>query len=114
MFNKKKERLYISELLEDDPAVAYPSYYVLSNSMMKNEMLHYALIALHSLDLEHYEHPSSYEDIFAMFSGGMFPIYKEMHVVGYFGGKMMYLDTAGWKGMPCTQDVFKMENWMVC
>ena len=114
MYNKKKERLYISELLEDEPAVAYPSYYVLSHSMIKNEMLHYALIALHSLDLKHYEHPSSYEDIFAMFSGGMFPIYKEMYVVGYFGGKMMYLDTTGWKGMPCTQDVFKMENWLVC
>jgi len=64
--------------------------------------------------VEHYEHPNSYEDIFAMFLGGMYPIYKEMYVVGYFGGKMMYLDTGGWKGMPCTEDVFKMENWMVC
>ncbi len=114
MYNKKKERLYISELLEDEPAISYPSYYVLSTSMIRNEMLHYALIALHSLDLENYEHPSSYEDIFAMFSGGMFPIYKEMYVVGYFGGKMMYLDSSGWRAMLCTQDVFKMENWLVC
>ncbi len=113
MFNKKKERLYISELVED-PSVTYPSYYVLSNSMMKNEMLHYALIVLHTLDFEHYEHPASYDDIFSMFLGGMYPIYKEMYVVGYFGGKMMYLESAGWKMMPCTQDVFKMENWMVC
>ena len=113
MYKNKKERLYISELLED-PSVTYPSYYALSPKMMKSEMLHYALIVLHSLDFEHYEHPTSYEDIFAMFSGGMYPIYKEMHVVGYFGGKMMYLDASGWKGMPCTQDVFKMENWMVC
>ena len=114
MYQKKKERLYISELLETEPAVSYPSYYVLSQSMLKNEMLQYALIALHTLDLEHYEHPSSYEDIFSMFDGGMYPIYKEMHVIGYFAGKMMYLDSAGWKAMPCTKDVFKVENWMVC
>ncbi len=114
MINKKKERLYISELLESEPAISYPSYYVLSSSMIKNEMLHNALIALHSLDFEHYQHPSSYEDIFSMFSRGVFPIYKEMYVVGYFGGKMVYLESIGWRGMPCTQDVFKMENWMVC
>ena len=113
MYQKKKERLYISELL-DDPSVTYPSYYALSASMMKNEMLHYAITVLHSLDFEHYQYPTNYEDIFAMFSGGMFPIYKEMYVVGFFGGKMMYLDANGWKGMPCTEDVFKMENWMVC
>ena len=114
MYNKKKERLYISDLLKDEPAVAYPSYYVLSNSMIKNEMLQCALIALHSLDLKYYRHPTSHKDIFDMFSEGRFPIYKEMHVIGYFGGKMMYLDTAGWRGMPCTQDVFIMENWLVC
>ena len=113
MYQNKKERLYISELVED-PSVTYPSYYALSKSMMKNEMLHYAIVVLHSLDFEHYQHPSNYEDIFAMFSGGMYPIYKEMYVVGYFGGKMMYLDASGWKGMPCTEEVFKMENWMVC
>jgi hypothetical protein len=49
-----------------------------------------------------------------MFSGGMFPIYKEQFIMGYFGGKIMYLDASGWKKMPCTEDVFKMENWMVC
>lgn len=113
MYNKKKERLYVTELVED-PSVTYPAYYVLSHSMLKNEMLHYALIVLHSLDFEHYEHPNSYEDIFAMLGGGMYPIYKEMYVVGYFGGKIMYLESSGWKGMPCTEDVFKMENWMVC
>jgi len=51
MFNKKKERLYVTELVED-PSVSYPAYYVLSNSMLKNEMLHYALIVLHTLDFE--------------------------------------------------------------
>lgn len=113
MYQKKKERLYVSDLL-DDPSVGYPAYYVLSQSMLKNEMLQFAITILHSLDFEHYEHPRSYEDIFAMFSGGLFPIYKEQYVVGYFGGKMMYLESAGWRAMPCTEDVFKMENWMVC
>ncbi len=113
MYQNKKERLYISELLEN-PSVTYPSYYALSHSMMKNEMLHFAIMVLHGLEFEHYQHPNSYEDIFAMFSGGTFPIYKEQYVVGYFGGKMMYLESAGWKGMPVTKDLFKMENWMVC
>ena len=113
MYNRKKERIYVSELVEN-PALTYPSYYALSSSMLKNEMLHYALIALHSLDFEHYEHPASYEDIFAMFENGSYPIYKEMYVIGYFGGKMMYLESAGWKGMPATSELFKMENWMVC
>lgn len=113
MYSKKKERLYISELL-DNPAIMYPSYYLLSRSMMNNEMLHHAIIALHSFDFKHYEHPISYEEIFAMFSNGMYPIYKELYVVGYFGGKMMYLDVSGWKSIPCNEDVFKMEHWLVC
>ena len=113
MYNNKKERLYISELV-DNPSVSYPSYYALSSSMIKNELLHHAIIVLHSLDFKHYQQPLSYRDIFSMFSGGMFPIYKEQFIMGYFGGKIMYLDASGWKKMPCTEDVFKMENWMVC
>jgi hypothetical protein len=27
---------------------------------------------------------------------------------------MMYLESNGWKGMPATADIFKMENWLVC
>jgi hypothetical protein len=113
MYKKKKERFYISELL-DNPAVAYPSYYVLSNTMCKNEMLQTALIALHSYDFEYYERAKSYEDIFAMLHSGTFPIYKEKYIVGYFGNKMMYLESNGWKGMPVTEDIFKMDNWLVC
>jgi hypothetical protein len=113
MYQKKKEKLYISELLED-PAVTYPSYYVLSHSMINNELLQHAIIVLHSFDFEHYQHPNSHEDIFAMFAGGMFPIYKEQYIVGYFGGKMMFLDSAGWKKMSCTEDIFKLDNWLVC
>ena len=112
MYHSKKERLYISELL-DNPSVAYPAYYVLSSSMFKNEMLHSSLISLHSFDFSYYETPKSYDDIFAMFSSGTFPIYKEKYVIGYFGGKMMYLESNGWKGMPCTEDVFKIENWLI-
>jgi len=49
-----------------------------------------------------------------MFDSGTFPIYKEKYIVGYFGNKMMYLESYGWKGMPATADIFKLENWLVC
>ncbi len=113
MYQKKKERLYICDLL-DNPAVPYPSYYVLSTSMHKNEMLQSALISLHSFDFSYYEIAKNYEDIFAMFHSGTFPIYKEKYIVGYFGNKMMYLESNGWKGMPATEDIFKIDNWLVC
>jgi hypothetical protein len=113
MYQKKKERLYVSDLL-DNPSVSYPAYYVLSLSMHKNEMLHTTLSSLHSFDFSYYETAKSYEDIFAMFHSGNFPIYKEKYAVGYFGSKMMYLESNGWKGMPSTEDIFKMENWLVC
>ncbi|MEA2047171.1 MAG: hypothetical protein U9O64_01840 [Campylobacterota bacterium] len=113
MYNKKKERLYISELLEN-PAVAYPSFYLLSLSMHKNEMLISAITALHSYDFSYYEEAKNHDDIFAMFHTGMFPIYKEKYIVGYFGNKMMYLESNGWKGMLVTEEIFKMENWLVC
>jgi hypothetical protein len=113
MYQKKKEKLYISELL-DNPAVAYPAYYVVSLSMLKNEMLHSALMALHSFDFSYYEIAKSFDDIFAMLHSGTFPIYKEKYIVGYFGNKMMYLESNGWKGMPATEDIFKMEHWLVC
>ncbi len=113
MYQKKKERLYICDLLENPP-VPYPSYYILSTSMHKNEMLQTALMSLHSFDFSYYETAKSHEDLFAMFHSGTFPIYKEKYIVGYFGNKMMYLESNGWKGMPSTEDIFKMENWLVC
>ena len=112
MYQKKKEKLYISELL-DNPAVVYPAYYVLSPSMYKNEMLHSALMALHSFDFSYYETAKSFDDIFTMLHSGTFPIYKEKYIVGYFGNKMMYLASNGWKGLPSTEDIFKIENWLV-
>ena len=57
---KKKERLYITELI-DEPLLGYPNYYMLSYSMRKNEILHDAIIALHTYDFEHYSRPESYE-----------------------------------------------------
>ena len=113
MYQKKKERLYICDIM-DDPAVLYPSYYVLSTSMHKNEMLQTALISLHSFDFSYYVTAKSQEDIFAMLHSGTFPIYKEKYIVGYFGNKMMYLESHGWKAMPATEDIFNMENWLVC
>jgi len=113
MYQKKKERLYICDLLED-PALTYPSYYILSSSMLKNEMLHTAIMSLHSFDFSYYEMPKSFDDIFKMFDSATFPIYKEKYIVGYFGNKMMFLESNGWKGMPATADIFKLENWLVC
>ena len=113
MYNKKKERFYICDLL-DNPAVPDPSYYLLSSSMHKNEMLHTALIALHSFDFSLYEKAKGYGDIFAMFHSGLFPVYKEKYIVGYFGNKMMYLESNGWKTMPATEEIFNMDNWLVC
>jgi len=113
MYQKKKERLYITELLED-PAVSYPAYYTLSNSMFQNEMLHSAIIALHSFDFSYYKTPKTFDDIFTMFHSGIFPIYKEKYIVGYFGNKMIFLESNGWKGMPVTEDIFKLENWLIC
>ena len=112
MYKNKKERLYISQLL-NNPAVSYPSYYTLSTSMLKNEMLLSSIEALHSFEFSYYECAKSYEDIFAMFSSGTFPIYKERYIVGYFGSKMMYLEPNGWRSMPTTEDTFKLENWLV-
>jgi len=113
MYYNKKEKLYVSDLL-DNPAVSYPSYYILSLAMHKNELLQSALISLHSFDFSYYEKAKSYDDLFAMLHSGMFPIYKEKYIVGYFGNKMMYLESHGWKTLPATEALFKMENWLVC
>ena len=112
MYQKKKERLYVSDLLEN-PAVTYPSYYILSSSMHQNEMLHSALIALHSFDFTNYHTATKHEDIFAMLNYGGFPLYKEKYIIGYFGNKMMFLESNGWKALPCTADVFEVGNWLV-
>ncbi len=113
MYSKKKEKLYLTDIM-DDPAIAYPAYYILSSALAKNEMLHDALTALHSYEMTHYEVPQQYDAIFASLRRGSFPLYKEKYIVGYFGGRMMYLEPHGWKSMPVTEEVFVLENWRVC
>ena len=82
--------------------------------MAKNEILKDTLIILHSLNFTHYYIPKTFDDIFKMFNLGTFPIYKEKYIIGYFGNKMMFLESHGWKGMPATIDIFQLENWLVC
>ena len=108
----KKERLYIADII-DDPAVTYPSYYLLSRSMFANELLHAALEAIHQMAFDFYREPRSHEEIFALLRSGQFPIFKERYAVGYFGGRVMYLESNGWKSMPMTYEAFGMENWLV-
>jgi len=109
---RKKERLYISTLI-DDPVVSYPSYYTLSKSMLKNEILLATIEDLHRFDFKFYNRPKHYKDIFNIFANGSFAIYKEKYIVGYFGGKLMYLEANGWKSMPVTEDVFNLDNWLI-
>jgi hypothetical protein len=112
MYRNKKEKLYINELL-DTPFLTYPSYYVVSRHMAKNEFLHSALIALHSMDFSHYEVPQNFEKIFESFSSGAFAIYKEQYIIGYFGEKMMVLEANGWRSMPVNRDIFTLEYWLI-
>ncbi|MFT7824791.1 MAG: hypothetical protein ABXS92_08505 [Sulfurimonas sp.] len=109
---QKKQRLYLSDLM-DNPTVPYPSFYSLSRSMYQNEMLHEALRSLHSHDFSNYNNAESYNDIFSMLHSGTFPIYKEKYIVGYFGGRMMYLEAHGWKSLVSSEELFKMENWLI-
>ncbi len=108
----KKERLYIADIM-DDPAVTYPSYYLLSRSMHTNEMLQSALEAIHQMEFSFYREPVNSEEIFTLLHSGQFPIFKERYAVGYFGGRVMYLESGGWKSMPMTKEAFGMENWLV-
>jgi hypothetical protein len=112
MYNKKKERLYITELIENPPVV-YPMYYIVSKSMKENELLHQSLIATHMSDFGYYQNPKNASELFNSFNRGVFPIYKEQYVVGNFGGKLMYLESAGWKGMVVNEAVFEMTNWLI-
>jgi hypothetical protein len=81
--------------------------------MKENDMLHGSLIATHMSDFEHYGHPKNASELFNSFGSGVFPIYKEQYVVGNFGGKLMYLESAGWKGMVVNESVFEMTNWLI-
>lgn len=109
---RKKEKLYISDLVKN-PSITYPSYYSLSQSMLKNENLLSTIEALHSFNFKFFNTPKSYNEIFVSLSSGSFAIYKENYIVGYFGDKLMYLEPNGWKSMKVTKDVFNMDNWLI-
>ncbi len=108
----KKVRLYLKDIIED-PIVSYPAWYMLTPYLAKNENLKESLRAIHSMAFESYHYPNSPEEIFTVFSSGYFPIYKERYVVGYFGAKMMYLESSGWRQMALTKDSFDMQNWLL-
>jgi hypothetical protein len=110
---KKKERLHLADFVEE-PVVSYPSYYLLSASMCRNESLLAALEAIHRMDFSFYRTPDGPEQIFSFLHSGRFPVYKERYAIGYFGGRVMYLESHGWKSMPMSEEVFRMENWLVC
>jgi len=112
MYKKKKERLYVYDILAD-PAITYPMYYNVSKALHEDEIFHDTLVAVHMADFSHYEQPKDGTCIFAAINQGGFVIYKEQYVVGFFGGKLMYLESAGWKGLQATEDIFVMENWLV-
>lgn len=109
---KKKEKLYISDLVKN-PTITYPSYYLLSQSMLKNENLLSTIEALHSFNFKFFSTPKSYQSLFASLDSGLFAIYKENYIVGYFGAKLMYLEPNGWKSMRVTKDIFNMDNWLI-
>ncbi len=109
---KKKERLYVSDLLED-PAITFPSYYTLSKTTANNDSLQHTLRAIHSYDFKDFVIPQKHMDIFQSLECGTFVIYKQKYAVGFFGGKLMYLESNGWKSFNLTKDVFDLEAWLV-
>jgi hypothetical protein len=112
MFIKKKERLYIYDII-DDPAITYPMYYTVSSALKDNEMLHVALNSIHQSEFEFYRVPNEASEIFLSLEAGSFVIFKEQYVVGYFQGRLMYLESSGWKSFNITKDIFNMDNWLV-
>jgi len=112
MYNRKKERIYITDLIQDPP-ITYPMYYTVSSSLKNNDIFLDTLKAIHLSDFSNYKTPKSSSYIFEVFSYGAFAIYKEQYIVGYFGGKLMYLESAGWKSLSVTEDIFDMDQWLV-
>ena len=112
MYGKKKERLYVYDLVAE-PAITYPMYYSVSHALHENDNFHDTLIAVHMVDFENFSVPVQGSEIFATLGAGGFVVYKEQYVVGFFGGKLMYLESSGWKGLQATEDIFLMENWLV-
>jgi len=108
----KKERLYLYDLLED-PLVSYPAWYLLSPKLHRDENLRETLKAIHSMDFAPYAYPENFDDLFAAFAAGFYPIFREKYATGYFGGKVMFLESGGWKSMPLSREAFELENWLI-
>ncbi len=108
----KKRRLYLYEIVEE-PILSYPAWYILSTALAKDENLQESLRAIHTMNFEAYHYPRVSSEIFTTLQSGCYPIYKEHYVVGYFGGKVMYLESSGWKKMPLSKESFDMQNWLV-
>jgi hypothetical protein len=109
---KKKEKLYITELIKDPP-ITYPMYYIVSSHLKENELFHSALFAVHLGEYENHQHPKNATELFSAFSSGTFAIYKEQYIVSQFGGRLMYLESAGWKSMQVTEDIFDLNQWLI-
>ena len=108
----KKERLYLYELL-DDPVVSYPAWYLLSPKLHRDENLRETLRAIHRADFSPYASPASFDELFAAFRAGCYPIYRERAAAGYFAGRVMVLEGNGWKGLPLNEETTALENWLV-
>jgi hypothetical protein len=108
----KKERLYLYEFL-DDPVISYPAWYLLSPKLHRDERLRETLKAIHSMDFSAYIRPEKFDDLFASLSAGLYPIFREKYAIGYFGGKVMFLESGGWKAMPLSREAFELENWLI-
>lgn len=108
----KKEKIYITELIEN-PQMTYPMTYTVSSVMAKSDELKCVLVAIHSFEFANFSHPVTWLDIYIAIDSGSFVIYKERYAVSEFGGRLMYLEAGGWSSLNVTRDSFDMRFWLV-
>ncbi|WP_456393208.1 hypothetical protein [Nitratifractor sp.] len=108
----KKERLYLYDFLEE-PVVNYPAWYLLSPKLCRDENLRETLRAIHRMEFSAYAAPRSFEELFSAFRSGLYPIYRERYAAGYFGRRVMLLESGGWKSLPLSEEASILENWLI-
>ena len=108
----KKERLYLYDFLEEPP-ITYPAWYLLSPKLHRDENLKETLRAIHCIEFENYRNPKNLYEIFDSFKYGIYPIYKERYATGYFGNRVMILESSGWKSLNFSQDSINLDNWLI-
>ncbi len=108
----KKERLYLYDFLEE-PVVNYPAWYLLSPKLYRDENLRESLRAIHRMEFSPYSCPRSFDELFAAFRSGLYPIYRERYAAGYFGGRVMLLESGGWKSLPLSEEAIVLGNWLI-